>query len=87
MICINCHKKTESIKSVITHGKVVTGCSNCLPTLISEAPTAANHRREAMKREYAADLVQPIEKDFAKRYGADKAREVGWSEASIRKYT
>lgn len=86
MICLACNQKCISQKSVIKQGTVYAGCENCLAKqLVQGNENAANHKREAMKRSYAQDLVQPWEKGFARRYGIDKAKEAGWTDETIRR--
>jgi hypothetical protein len=89
MICPNpnCKKSTDSVKSVVKNRTIHTGCSACLHTLVKGHELAASYHRKTDYRDHAADLVQPFEDDFAKVYGADKAREFGWGEEAIRKYT
>lgn len=85
--CTNCNKECISHKTVIRHGKIYNGCENCINGLIQGQENARKYDRDRMVRDYAQDIVQPFEKDFAKLYGADKAREAGWNEESIRKHT
>lgn len=87
MTCTNCKQQAISYKTVIKHGNIYSGCELCLDGLVQGNDNARHYDRERMKRDWAQDLVQPFEKDFAKRYGPEKAREAGWSDASIRKYT
>lgn len=87
MTCPNCNSKVDSIKSVIKKGKILIGCDRCIHNLIQGNPNAAKYHREQMKREHAKDIVQPIEKDYAKAYGIEAAREAGWDEFRLRKYS
>jgi hypothetical protein len=72
---------------MIRHGKLYKGCEHCINSLIQGNENARRYDRERMKRDYAQDLIQPFEKDYVKQYGAEKAREAGWNEESIRKYS
>ena len=87
MKCVNCHKACLSQKSVVHHGDIIIGCENCYSTLVQGNELAANHTREAMKRTYAQDIVQPIHpREFIKAYGAEKSKEF-YSEDLIRKFS
>ena len=86
MVCPSCNQPTDSVKSVIARGLILTGCDKCLPTLVKGTDLAAAGHRRHDQRKYAQDLVQPFEKDFAKLYGADNAREYGWTDEDLRKY-
>lgn len=85
--CPNCQSENVTLRSAIAHGKIVSGCQLCLDTLVRGNEFAASYERNWQRRHYAADLVQPFEQDFAKVYGADKAREHGWTEDQLRKFT
>lgn len=85
--CTNCKQPCISHKTVIRHNKVYSGCENCIHSLVQGQEFARKYDRDRMVRDYQQDLVQPFEKDYVKLYGADKARENGWDEASIRKYS
>lgn len=87
MICTNCHQSCTSMKTIIKYNNLLNGCEHCINSLIQGHEFARKYDRDRMVRDYQQDLVQPFEKDFAKLYGADKAREAGWNEESIRKYT
>lgn len=71
--------------SRIFHGKIVTGCEACIER-VQPNELAAQHKRAYQQREYARDISQPFERDYVKAVGIDKAREMGWDDASIRKY-
>lgn len=63
------------------------GCDVCLASKLQQGDMAAGHRR-FQQREYRKDLVQPNEpRDFVRAYGADRARENGFSDEQIRKYS
>lgn len=84
--CPNCAATTHSIKSVISRGAILTGCSGCINTVIQGTELAAQNHRASDRRNFAQDFVQPFEKDFAKIYGEEKAREYGWDDESLRKW-
>lgn len=72
-------------KSVIQGKQIITGCDECLDTRVRESEGYAKHNREWQKKHYRKDLIQPFERDFVKAYGADVARERGFSEDDIRR--
>ncbi len=74
-------------KAVIRGGKIVSGCESCLNLYVRPNDLAASNRRNYQQREYAKDIVQPFEKSYPKAVGLDKAREMGWDEDSLRKYS
>lgn len=74
-------------KAVIRAGKIISGCDYCLNLRVQPNELAAQHRRTSQQREYAKDTVQPFEKNYVKAVGIDKAREMGWDDASIRKHS
>lgn len=77
-------KKTTS---VLRNGRLITGCDKCLSSNVQQGDSAAFYRR-AQKIDYRRDLVQPNMPDqFVKAFGADKAREHGYSEDQIRHYS
>ena len=84
--CPNCQARNVTLRSAIAHGKIVSGCELCLDTLVRGNEFAAAYKRTQQGRDFAADLVQPFEKDFAKLYGPDKAREHGWTDEALRKW-
>ena len=73
--------------TVIRHGQLISGCDFCIGSKIQPTDLAASSRRNQQRREYARDLVQPFEKNYAKARGADEAKAAGWSDASIRRHT
>lgn len=73
MKCANC-KQSNPTKKVISHGKILTGCEACLPTLLQQGDNAAFDRKWQQK-EYRRELTQPVDpRAFIKAY-PDKARE------------
>lgn len=86
MICSSCHKPASSIKTVISRGKIVTGCNNCLSTLVYGTDLAAQNHRQHDRRKFAADNLQPFEEGYAKIYGEENAREHGWDDEALRKF-
>lgn len=70
----------------IRGSEVVKGCEICLSSKQAQG-VSANYERNWQRREYAKDMVQPNQPDqFVRAYGADKAREAGYSDEQIRKY-
>lgn len=82
------HKCPKNI-SIIKHGKIYKGCGICLSSNTKmSSEFSAKGSREWAKKEYRKDLLQPNQpKDFVRAYGADTAREYGYSESQIRKYS
>lgn len=85
-LCPNCNIPTGSIKTVIVKNQLLTGCDKCLDTLMRPNELSAQNRREYQRGEYRKDILQPWERDYAKAYGAEQARERGWSDDAIRKF-
>lgn len=77
----NCPKNI----SIIRKGKIIEGCELDIH-LIQGTETSAKNTRDKMRRDYQKDLLQPSDKEFAKAYGAQAARDAGWSESTLRKY-
>lgn len=83
--CSNCGRP-EGIHSGIKNGVYYEQlCSRCVGVLGS-AEFSRNYDRQWQRRHYAKDLVQPTEAGYLKAYGADKARERGWTEEDIRRH-
>lgn len=79
----NCPKNVAIIRA----GKVVTGCEVCIG-LKQNQGLSASYERNYQRREYAADIVQPNQpREFLKANGADVAREHGYTDETIRKYS
>lgn len=67
--------------------RVMYGCEFCLPSKMQQGNSAAFNRRY-QQATYRKDLLQPNQtRDFVKAYGAGKAREYGYSEEMIRRYS
>lgn len=88
MKCPICPREVDRLLSGIKNGKVVSErCERCLNSIPSHAELAGNNERTWQRREYAKDIIQPSEEGFAKAYGAEAARDRGWSDEEIRKFT
>lgn len=84
MKCTNCSLPNPT-KKVISHGKILTGCEACLPTLLQQGDSASFDRKWQQK-EYARELTQPIDpRAFIKAY-PELAREQ-YSDDVMRKYS
>ena len=65
MNCPVCNKPTTTLKSAIVRGELVTDrCEKCLDNFVPSGAYAAKFRRDRMKENHRADLVQ--------RYRGDK---------------
>lgn len=84
MICKVCRKEGNS-RSVISRGKIIEGCDNCISSQIKTDGHSAKFYREAQKKDFRRELTQPWEKGYAKAY-PDKAREE-WGDEAARKYS
>lgn len=72
--------------AVIRNGQVITGCEACINSKRQQG-LSATYERNYQRRQYRKDIIQPNEPmEYVKAYGADKAREAGYSESQIRKY-
>jgi hypothetical protein len=70
------------------HQKIATGCEHCLGSQIKKgSENAAKFNRDWQQKEYRKDITQPNDPSFIKAYGAEQARERGWSESDIRKHS
>lgn len=88
MICPTCRHEATRLRSVIVSGSILSGCERCIASQsVSGTELAAKSSREWQKREYEKDLVQPNDPRFAKAYGADRAKEYGWTDDELRKHT
>lgn len=89
MICPNCKRKTDTLKSVIIRGGIVSGCPLCLGSNLQKAnDRSAKYYKQEQQRKFKKELIQPIDqRDFISAYGIDKARDRGYSEEDIRKYS
>lgn len=86
MTCPTCNKPTDSIKTVLKRGELVTGCENCLHLTTPHGQNdIAKHNRQADYRANAQDIVQPFEqRAYLKARGIDAARKAGASDEEIR---
>lgn len=87
MKCPTCSVGTESIKSSIVSGRVVTGCPACLPKQLQKsAPTAAKYYRREQQTKFRRELTQRVDpKNFSRAY-PEKAREI-YGDEKFRGYT
>lgn len=85
--CNSCGRQTDElysgVKGNLSYDNI---CSRCVGTLGS-AEFYRRWDRQYQRREYAQDILQPDDKDYAKVYGHDKARERGWTDEQIRRNT
>lgn len=80
--------KCPKNKSIIYHGKIYTGCELDVGKSIETGEYSAKFNREWQKAHYRKELTQPNQpKQFVRAFGADKAREYGYSDSQIRKYS
>lgn len=89
MICDNCGKKTDTLRSVIVKGQIMSGCALCLGSGIQKAnDRSAKYYKQEQQRKFKKELIQPIDqRDFISAYGVQAARDRGYSEADIRKFS
>lgn len=79
----NCPKNLAAIRD----GRVVSGCELCLSTRKLQGGSAG-YERNWQRREYARDIVQPNQpNEYVRAQGAAKAREAGYTEEMIRRYS
>lgn len=83
MKCTNCGLP-NSTKKVISHGKILTGCEACLPTLLQQGDSASFDRKWQQKQ-YRRELTQPNQREYAAAYPADFIERYG--EDAYRKYS
>lgn len=73
--------------SIISKGKIYTGCELDVHK-IETGEYSAKFNREWQKTNYRRELIQPNQpRQFVKAVGAQRARENGYSEDQIRKYS
>jgi hypothetical protein len=65
--CPTCNQPTATIRSIIKHGNILTGCDNCLPQQLQQGDSAA-FERHWQKIEYRRDITQPNQPEFARAY-------------------
>lgn len=83
--CPTCNNYTDEIKSVITGGKIVTGCSRCLPTLTQGNELAAQNHRTFDQRDHRRSNVQEVEiEEYIAAY-PELAKDI-YPEDTLRKY-
>lgn len=89
MKCPVCKKEVDTLRSAVKDGVYVSKrCDSCLASFNGFAGGARAFARNWDRREHARSLVQPFEGEaYVKAYGADKAKEAGFSEEAIRKYS
>lgn len=72
--------------TVLRNNELVVGCEQCVDARLQHGSSAAFDRRW-QQTEYRRDLTQKNQpRQFIQAFGADKAREHGYSEEQIRKY-
>lgn len=87
-MCPQCKKPADILRASVKDGIYLSErCDRCLASFSGFADGSRAFARDWDKRENAKDLVQSWEPEFIKAYGADKAREAGWSEQAIRRYS
>lgn len=75
-------------KTIVYQGKLYTGCEQDVGNKIPTGEFSAKFNREWQKSHYRKELTQPNQPgQFVRAFGADKAREHGYSESMIRKYS
>jgi hypothetical protein len=80
------HKCSNNL-SIISKGKIVTGCEICIGQKIETGEYSAKFNREWQKGHYRKELTQPNEPHkFVKAYGK-KALDYGYSEEQLRRYS
>lgn len=86
MICPTCINEVGSIRTILKHGELTTGCEHCLNDKSTHGQNdAAKYNRDRQREDYRQDIVQPMEgRDYIKARGIDRAREVGFSDNDIR---
>jgi ribosome-binding protein aMBF1 (putative translation factor) len=73
--CKVCKKETDTLRSIIHDGKILSGCDNCLDSQIAaDNDRAAKGNREYQRSQYRKDLLQPFQPEYARAY-PDKFRE------------
>lgn len=87
MICSNCGNKTDSLKSIIVKGEIISGCSKCLGSGLQKSnDRTAKYYKQEQQRKFKRELTQHIEpREFIQAFGVEKARERGFSDEDIRK--
>lgn len=83
--CFNCKRVVELFCGVRNGVYYENLCNRCVGHLGS-ADFARQYERTWQRRHYAKDIIQSDDPEYVKAYGADKARERGWSEEDIRRF-
>lgn len=80
------HDCTRSI-TILRGGVLIKGCELCIGTPLQQGDSAAFYRR-VQRADYRRDLVQPNMPDqYVKAWGANKARESGYTDEQVRRYS
>lgn len=86
--CPICKKQTDQLISSIVNGKLMSErCERCAFRFKTPSDYSHKFERDWQSREYAKDIVQPWDDEYVRAYGVDAARERGWSEDEIRKFS
>lgn len=84
--CSNCGRE-DTLYAGVRYGKAYKDlCNKCVGGL-GTAEFYKRADRQSQRRTFAKDIIQPSETEYIKAYGPDKAREAGWSEDSIRRFS
>lgn len=87
-MCPICNRPADTLRSAVRDGIYISErCDRCLNSFSGHSDGSRKFFRDWDRREHAKSIVQPWEEDFPKAFGADKAREHGWSEEAIRRHT
>lgn len=88
MICSSCKQERDVLRSAVRNGVLLEdNCDGCLNSSTGFADKARAYEREWQQRHFAKDLVQRYDPEYVKAYGIDRAKENGWSDEDIRKYS
>lgn len=89
MTCPSCKRKTDTLRSVIIKGEIISGCSFCLGSNLQKGnDRSAKYYKQEQQRKFKKELIQPIDqRDFISAYGVQAARDRGYSEEDIRKFS
>lgn len=85
LICSNCNTPAVELFSGFDKGIAYTDiCSTCV-SVKGSSEFYRRFERQNQRKTFARDIIQPSEPEYIKAYGAQQARERGWSEDEIRK--
>lgn len=85
--CSVCKRKVDTLRSAVKDGQYLSDrCDRCLAAFGGFADSARKYERDWQKREYAADLVQPWERDKYLKLYPERAREHGYTDEDFRLY-